>query len=106
MLKNFFTIAFRNCWRNKTTSLIHILGLGLGIATFLLIVLFIQHERSYDRFNKESDRIVRVIFHGRMNGGTTDEATVMPPVAATLRAEFPEVRTTTRLVNQGFHRIS
>ena len=35
MLKNFFTIAFRNCWRNRTTSLIHVLGLALGIATFL-----------------------------------------------------------------------
>ena len=106
MLKNFFTIAIRNCWRNKATSLIHILGLGLGIATFLLIVLFVQHERSYDRFNKLADRIVRVTFHGRMNGGDTREATVMPPVAAAMRSEFPEVQAATRLVNLGVHRIS
>ena len=106
MLKNFFTIAFRNCWRNKATSLIHIAGLGLGIATFLLIVLFVQHERSYDRYNKKADRIVRVDFHGKMNGGETREATVMPPVAAAMKQDFPEVEVATRLVNQGVHRIT
>lgn len=106
MLKNFFTIAFRNCWRNKATSLIHIAGLGLGIATFLLIVLFVQHERSYDRYNKKADRIVRVDFHGKMNGGETREATVMPPVAAAMKRDFPEVEVATRLVNQGVHRIT
>jgi putative ABC transport system permease protein len=106
MLKNFFTIALRNCWRNKATSLIHIAGLSLGIATFLLIVLFVQHERSYDRFNKQADQIVRVTFHGRMNGGDIREANVMPPVAAAMRSEFPEVRATTRICPQGIHRIS
>jgi len=106
MLKNFFNIALRNCWRNKTTSLIHVLGLALGIATFLLIVLFIQHERSYDRFNKKADQIVRVVFHGQMNGGDIREATVMPPVAAAVKKEFPEVQAVTRMVYQGFHRIT
>jgi putative ABC transport system permease protein len=106
MFKNFFIIAFRNCWRNKATSLIHIAGLGLGIATFLLIVLFVQHERSYDRFNKKARRIVRVDFHGKMNGGEIREATVMPPVAAAMKQDFPEVEAATRLVNQGVHRIT
>lgn len=106
MLKNFFTIAFRNCWRNRTTSLIHIMGLALGIATFLLILLFIQHERSYDRFNKKADQIVRVTFHGQMNGGDIREATVMPPVAAAMQHEFPEVEAATRLANQGLRRIT
>ncbi len=105
MLKNFFTLAFRNCWRNRSTSIIHILGLALGIATFLLIVLFVGHEASFDRFNKKSGQIVRVIFRGRMNGGEIKEANVMPPVAAALRSEFPEVLDAARLSNQGVHRI-
>src|ERR1700744_4529648 len=104
MLKNYFTIAFRNCWRNKTTSLIHIMGLALGIATFLLILLFIQHERSYDRFNKKADQIVRITFHGLMNGNDIREASVMPPVAGVMRSEFPEVQMTPRLCQQGIHR--
>lgn len=106
MLRNFFTIALRNCWRNKATSLIHILGLALGIATFLLIVLFIQHERSYDRYNKQADKIARVTFHGQMNGNDVREATVMPAVGADLQREFPEIQAATRIVSQGFHRIS
>jgi putative ABC transport system permease protein len=106
MLKNFFRIAIRNCWRNRSTSLIHILGLALGIATFLLIALFVRYELSFDRFNKKADRIVRVTFHGRMNGGEIKEANVMPPVASTLKAEFPEVLDATRINSQGVHRIT
>jgi putative ABC transport system permease protein len=106
MLKNFFRVALRNLWRNKATSLIHILGLALGIATFLLIVLFVQHELSFDSNNKKADRIVRVVFHGRMNGAEIKEANVMPPVAAALRADFPEVLDAVRLTSDGVHRIT
>ena len=106
MLKNFFRVALRNLWRNKATSLIHILGLALGIATFLLIVLFVQHELSFDRFNKKADRIVRVVFRGKMNGGEIKEANVMPPVAAALKADFPEVLDAVRLTSDGVHRIT
>jgi putative ABC transport system permease protein len=106
MLKNFFRVALRNLWRNKATSLIHILGLALGIATFLLIVLFVQRELSFDRNNKKADQIVRVIFHGRMNGAEIKEANVMPPVAAALKADFPEVLDAVRLTSDGVHRIT
>src|ERR1700735_783531 len=106
MLTNFFRVAFRNLWRNKATSLIHVLGLALVIATFLLIVLFVQREDSFDRFNTEADRIVRVVFRGRMNGGEIKEANVMPPVAAALKADFPEVLDAVRLQSAGVHRIT
>ncbi len=105
MLKNFFTLAFRNCWRNRSTSIIHVLGLALGIATFLLITLFVGHELSFDRFNNKSGQLVRIVFRGRMSGGEIKEANVMPPVAAALRSDFPEVQNATRLSNQGVHRI-
>ncbi len=106
MLNNFFRVALRNLWRDKTTSLIHILGLAMGIATFLLIVLFVQRELSFDRNNRKADRIVRVIFHGRMNGAEIKEANVMPPVAAALKADFPEVLDAVRLTSDGVHRIT
>jgi putative ABC transport system permease protein len=106
MLRNFLTIAIRALRRNVSTTTIHILGLALGIATFLLIALYVQHELSYDRFNKKADRIVRVTFRGKMNGGEIKEANVMPPVAATLKADFPEVLDATRLRNTGVHLIS
>ena len=106
MLNKSLTIAFRNLWRNKAISAIHILGLALGIATCLLILVFVRHELSYDRYNENADRMVRVTFRGRMNGAGIKEANVMPPVAATLKKEFPEVLEATRLHADGIHRIS
>jgi putative ABC transport system permease protein len=106
MLRNFLIIAIRSFLRNKATTSIHLSGLALGIATFLLVALFVTHETGYDRYNKKADRIVRVIFHGRMNGSDIKEANVMPPVAATLKANFPEVLDAVRLRNDGIHRIS
>lgn len=106
MLNKSLTVAIRNLWRNKAISVIHVLGLALGIATCLLIVLFIRHEWSYDRYNVHADRIVRVTFGGHMNGHEIKEANVMPPVAATMKKDFPEVLEATRLQAVGIHRIS
>ena len=105
MLNKSLTIAFRSLWRNKAISVIHVLGLALGIATCLLIVLFIRHEWSYDRYNVNADRIVRVTFGGHMNGHEIKEANVMPPVAATMKSDYPEVLEATRLQAVGVHRI-
>ncbi len=60
MIKNYFKIAFRNLLRNKAFTAINIFGLATGIATCLIIMLYVQNELSYDRFNKKADRIVRV----------------------------------------------
>jgi putative ABC transport system permease protein len=57
MLKNYFKTAFRNLQRNKVYSLINILGLSLGLACAMLIILYVKDEVSYDRFHKQIDRI-------------------------------------------------
>lgn len=106
MFKNYFKIAVRNLWRHKSFSGINIFGLALGIATCLLIMLYVQNELSYDRFNKRADQIVRVVFKGKMNGGEIKEATVMPPVAQTFKKDFPEVLDATRLRSYGTPRIT
>ena len=90
-------IAFRSLWRNKGFSAINILGLSIGLATCMVIMVFIYHELSYDRFNEKADRIVRVIFVGSVQGGKMKEAHVMPPVAQTLKTDFPEVEDATRI---------
>ncbi len=104
MIKNFFLIAVRNLRKNKGFSVINILGLSLGISTCLLIVLFLQRELSYDRFNEKSDRMYRVTFNAVM-GGEIKEASVMPPVAQTLKNDFPEVEEATRMSAIGSTRI-
>jgi len=97
MIKNYFTIALRNLWRSKGFSFINILGLAIGIATCLLIVLYVLHELSYDRYNEKADQIVRVTFKGKLNGESLTVALAAAPVAKTLKNDFPEVLEATRL---------
>ncbi|MCW3463048.1 ABC transporter permease [Chitinophaga nivalis] len=101
MILNYFKIAFRNLRHNKAFTAINIFGLTLGMATCLIILLFISNEYSYDRFNKKAHQIVRVVFRGTVQGEAMKEANVMPPVAATLSAAFPEVEIATRLHDSG-----
>ena len=60
MLLNYFKIALRNLWQNRTFSFINIAGLATGLAVTLLITLYIAHEYSFDRFHEHADRIVKV----------------------------------------------
>ncbi|MEO6549830.1 MAG: ABC transporter permease [Ferruginibacter sp.] len=101
MLKSYFKIAFRNLWGNKGFSAINILGLAIGIATCLIIMLFVQNELGYDRYNTKADRIVRVSFQGLMAGETLNESTVMAPVAETMKTDYPEVEAATRIRDYG-----
>lgn len=84
MLKNDLKLAIRNLLRNKLFSTINIMGLAIGIATCLIILLFIQEELSYDRYNEKASQIVRVVFRGSVQGEKMNEAHVMPPVAQAL----------------------
>ena len=105
MIRNYFKIAFRNLWRNKGFSAINILGLAIGITTCLIIMLFVYNELSYDRFNVKSSSIVRVTFQGSAAGEKFNEANVMPPVAQTMKADFPEVLDATRIRDYGRPRL-
>ncbi|RAK03102.1 putative ABC transport system permease protein [Larkinella arboricola] len=101
MIRNYVKIAWRNLVRNRVFSAINIVGLAIGLATCLLISLFVLDELSFDRFHAKSDRIVRVVFRGTVQGGKMNEAHVMPPVARTLQADYPEVQEATRLRHGG-----
>ena len=48
MIKNYFKIAFRNLWKNKAFSAINILGLAIGMAACIVIMLFVFYEKSFD----------------------------------------------------------
>jgi len=106
MLFSYFKIAWRNIKRNKLFSAINILGLSIGIALCFLIMLYVQDELSYDRFNKNADHIARVIFKASINGGKISEAFVMAPVAATIKKDFPEIKETARLQSVGAVKVT
>lgn len=68
MLKNYFKIAWRNLFKSKTSSIINISGLAVGMAVAILIGLWIYDELSFDRYHKNYDRIVQVMQHQTFNG--------------------------------------
>jgi putative ABC transport system permease protein len=105
MLKNYLKTAWRNIRKNKLFSFINILGLSIGIATCFIIMLYVQDELSYDRFNKNADNIARVVFKADINGGKINESVTMPPVAATMKKDFPEVQDATRILSFGTPKI-
>ncbi|MEW7289337.1 ABC transporter permease [Aquimarina sp. 2304DJ70-9] len=106
MFKNHLKIAWRTLLKHRGLFAINIVGLGLGIASCLLMMLYVVDELSYDRFNKKADEIVRVVFRAKINGEEIKEAVVMPPVGKTLASEFPEVLQTTRIRNIGNQKVS
>ena len=106
MLKNYIKIAFRNLLKNKAFTAINTFGLAIGIATCLIIMLFVQDELSYDRFNEKADQIVRVVFRGKMNGEFIKEASTMAPTAQTLKNDYPEVSAATRLRWYGSSKVT
>lgn len=94
MLFNYLKITFRNLARNKTFSFINIFGLAAGLATCLLIMLYIKDEAEYDQHHKDGDRIYRIASTAS-NGESW--AAAPAPLAFTLKNDMPEVEEITRL---------
>jgi putative ABC transport system permease protein len=61
MLKNYLKITLRNILKYKGYSIINILGLAIGMAACILILIYVQDELSYDNFHKDADRIFRTV---------------------------------------------
>ena len=99
MLTNYLKIAFRTMLRNKSYSMINILGLSIGIACCLILALYLQDETSYDKHHKDIENIYRINTHFQTDKGLSDLGTTSPPVGVTMRDEIAEIETATRLVN-------
>ena len=97
MLKSYFTVAFRNIRKHKLFSAINILGMTMGITACLMIVLYVVDELSYDTFHKDADRIYQVGLNGKIGGQDIRVANTCPPMAASLRADIPEIEDATRV---------
>ena len=104
MFRNYLKTAFRTLRKNVGFTVINILGLALGLATCLMIVLYVADELSYDRFNDKASRTYRVNEDLKFGENNVQYAVAMPPLAQTLKTDFPEVEETTRLKTAGgFH---
>jgi len=93
MLKNYFKIALRNILRHKAYSILNISGLAIGMACSILILLWVQNELSYDRFNANADQLYRLT----CSAGDFKAAVSPAGMAPGLQAEMPEIKATVRL---------
>ena len=100
MLKNFFKVAFRNLWKNKAFSFINITGLAIGMASAMLLLLWIYDEVSFDRFHEKKDRIYEVWNRAEFSGSIHSWSTTPKVLARTLEHDYPEVELAVR-VNWG-----
>jgi putative ABC transport system permease protein len=101
MLGNFFKIAFRNIIRHRSYVFINVLGLSIGIACSIIIVLFILQELSYDKFNDKYKRIYRVYLSGKIGAQEIEGAWTAPPTAAAFVNEIPEIVDAVRMDEWG-----
>jgi putative ABC transport system permease protein len=97
MIKNYFKIAWRNLWKNKIFSFINIFGLSAGLASCMLISLYIYDELSYDRYHDNADQLYQVGSVFVKSDGEQKTPGTPAALAQAMQQEFPEVVNTTRL---------
>ncbi|MBD2702334.1 ABC transporter permease [Spirosoma sp. BT702] len=101
MIRNYLKIAWRNLVLHKAFTAINIIGLAVGLATCLLIVLFVLHELSYDRYHANADRIYRMALNGRIDDKDIQLAYAPGPAGQALLRDCPGVEAVTRLRKEG-----
>lgn len=97
MLKNYLKTAIRSLLKNKIYSFINILGLSMSLASCILILLYVQHEFSYDNFHKDADKIYRVALERKYPTHATFYAVIPHSFAEVMQQDFPEVEMTTNI---------
>lgn len=101
MIKNYIKIAFRNFSRNSSNSIINVLGLSIGIACCLLILLWVFDEMSYDNWNSQAERTYRVAAEINFAGSHQNFAVAPAPLKQAIIDDFPEVESAVRFRNYG-----
>jgi predicted permease len=105
MFKNYFKITLRNLWKNKIFSAVNIAGLSVGLAVFILIMLWVNNEMSYDGFHKDKDRIAMVMSHQTFGNKEIQTYPAVPSMLAeTMKKDLPAVENAT-LVSWGDQRM-
>ncbi|MBX7126311.1 MAG: ABC transporter permease [Cyclobacteriaceae bacterium] len=99
MLRNYFKIAIRSLIRDNVYTVTNVGGLAIGIATFVLLMLWVQDELGYDRFHTKGDRIYRTNASFNNDGNITTWPTSPGPVAYFARKEVPAVELAARVAN-------
>lgn len=97
MLRNYLKIAFRNLWRDKSYTIINVVGLSLGITCGILIFLLVSHHFSYDNYHKNVDRTYRVVSDLTFGEQEIKTPGVPIPVYDALKTDVPELEEVTEI---------
>ena len=98
MIRSFVQISIRNLYRkNRLFTVINISGLAIGLASFLLVAMFIYDEYSFDRFHKNADRIYRIVLDFSEESNTVNWARSSAPIAKYLTGTYSEIEQVVRL---------
>jgi ABC-type antimicrobial peptide transport system permease subunit len=97
MLKNFFKVALRNLWRSKGFSAINIIGLAIGMASAIVILLWIQNEVSYDQFHEKKERIYETWNRATFDGKVSCWNVTPKILARAMEHDVPEVERAVRV---------
>lgn len=97
MIRNFFVILVRSFIRQQGYSLINLLGLTAGLTAAMLILIYVEHEFSYDRFHKNPNHIYRVITDLNMGGREQTFALSQTPLGPEMVRSYPQYISYTRV---------
>lgn len=98
MLRNYFLMAWRTIWKEKFFAGINILGLSVGLASSLLLWVYVEHELSYDRFHRDARSVYRVSLTGKVAGQEILTGNSSMPVAAAMQLSVPGVEEVLRVI--------
>ena len=98
MFKNYLKIALRSLRRHAGYASMNVIGLALGLASCILIGVYVQDELRYERFHENADRIVRITENQNVEGRVSRLATTYAPLAPALKAEIPLVEDAVRFM--------
>lgn len=97
MFKNYLKVAWRNFWKHKGYSFINLAGFSLGMACCVIILVYVRHERSFDSYHKDIDRIFRISMDIRTKTANRLFAPISDTAGPALKADYPQVEASARV---------
>ncbi|MEO5980237.1 MAG: ABC transporter permease [Chryseolinea sp.] len=97
MIKNYFKVALRNLVKQRAYTIINVVGLSVGIASCLLITMFVADEFSYDKFHANADNLYKIVLARKYPNHITNYAIMPHSYADVIVRDFPEVETVVRM---------
>lgn len=101
MIRNYVKIAVRNILKQKSYTILNILGLSLGMAASLLILQYVKYEKSFDTFHERAEDIYRIQYNvSHQNVLNFESAVAVPAISAFLKKNFPEVEQVSKILRR------